>query len=194
MVALPDHQNMTPEEYLEFERQSDEKHEYIGGQIYAMAGAKRRHVWITTRIATLLSIQAQVGPCDVLSSDMRVQISHDAYFYPDVVVACDDYQYSEGEGDDNLTRPSVIVEVLSPTTQDYDRGRKWQQYRRIASLQDYLLVSQGMMLVEHYTRTSETSWQFQEYTKPEDVVSLVSIGCELKLDDIYQKIDFSVDE
>jgi Uma2 family endonuclease len=184
---------MTPEEYLEFDRQSDTKHEYFGGEIYAMAGAKRRHVWITTRIVSLLSSQIGVGPCDVLSSDMRVQVSDDAYYYPDVVVVCDDYQYAEGDAEDTLLNPNVIIEVLSKSTKDRDRGSKWQQYRQIDSLQDYLLVSQDQMLVEHYTRDGD-AWVLRDYVNEYDSVPLPSVGCELKLSEIYQKIDFGQPE
>lgn len=191
MVAVLTHQDLTPEEYLEFERQSDEKHEYIGGQLYQMAGASKRHVQLTSRLTTLLSIQIGNRPCDVLASDMRVQVRN-AYFYPDVTVACEDGHYI-GEREDTLLNPSVVIEVLSPSTQDYDRGSKWQEYRQITNLQDYLLVSQDKMQIEHYNRTSETSWNFQEYTNDEDVIVLESVGCELKLGDIYRMIVFPKD-
>lgn len=192
MVAVPNIQHMTPEEYLEFDRQSDTKHEYFGGEIYAMAGATKRHVQITSALTALLFNQTVNRPCNVFQSDMRVHIDQNTYFFPDLAIVCGDDQYL-GEKEDTLLNPNVVIEVLSPSTKDRDRGSKWQQYRQIDSLQDYLLVSQDQMLVEHYTRDGD-AWVLRDYVNEYDSVPLPSIGCELKLSDIYQKIDFGQPE
>ena len=180
---------LTPEEYLSFERKATTKHEYLNGQIMAMSGASFAHNFITLDTATQLNIQLMGGKCQVAASDMRVKVTQtNSYFYPDVVVFCGE-PISEDNNFDTLLNPTVIIEVLSPSTETYDRGEKFENYKQIESLREYILVSQDKVLVEHYHR-QETEWLRREYKELDDMVPLRTIGCELRLQDIYSRTEF----
>ena len=179
---------LTPEEYLAFERKATTKHEYLNGQIVAMSGASFAHNFITVNIATHLNIQLMDGECRVATSDMRVKVTEiDSYFYPDVVVVCGE-PVPEDNVFDTLLNPTVIVKVLSPSTETYDRGEKFEHYQQIASLKDYILISQDKVHIEHYCR-QETGWLQTEFAELEDVLSLRSIDCELRLQDVYRRVE-----
>lgn len=179
---------LTPEEYISFERKATTKHEYLKGQIMAMSGASFAHNFITLDAATQLNIQLMRGDCQVAASDMRVKVAKtNAYFYPDIVVFCGE-PISEDNNFDTLLNPTVIIEVLSPSTETYDRGEKFEDYKQIESLKEYVLVSQDKVLVEHYIR-QETEWLKSECQGIDDMVQLRSIGCELRLRDIYARTD-----
>ncbi len=178
---------LTSEEYLAFERKAATKHEYLNGQIVAMSGASFAHNFITVNIATSLHVQLMEGDCRVATSDMRVKVPEiDSYFYPDVVVVCGEPR-AEDATFDTLLNPVLIVEVLSPSTEGYDRGEKFDHYQQIVSLKDYILISQDEVRVEHYCR-QESEWLQSEFQGLEDALSLLSIGCELRLLDIYQNL------
>ena len=182
---------LTPEEYLAFERKATTKHEYLNGQIVAMSGASFAHNFITVNIATHLNIQLMDGECRVATSDMRVKVTEiDSYFYPDVVVVCGE-PVPEDNIFDTLLNPTVIVEVLSPSTETYDRGEKFEHYQQITSLKDYILISQDKVHVEHYRR-QENEWLQTEFAELEDVLSLRSVGCELLLQDIYRRVEVAL--
>ena len=176
----------TPEEYIAQERKALHKSEYLSGQIFAMSGASRAHSLITSNISNRLYNQLMASDCEVHSSDMRVQPSPTAYFYPDVLVACGEPRFAD-DVFDTLLNPIVIVEVLSPSTAAYDRGEKFEHYQQLTSLQDYILVSQNRFCVEHYRRQGE-QWEHTEFREPEEVLSLISIGCEIVLRDIYTRV------
>ena len=180
---------LSPEEYLEAERRAEIRSEYLAGEVYLMAGASREHNQIVTNLVRVLASRFVDGPCDVYSSDMRVGVSPaGSYLYPDVVVACGTPQM-EDEHRDTLTNPTVIVEVLSPSTEGYDQGRKWEQYRRLASLQDYVLVAQDRPRIDRYVRQgTEGLWLFSETRDPWATLSLDSIGCTLEMRDIYHRV------
>ena len=179
---------LTPEEYISFERKATTKHEYLKGQIIAMSGASRAHSFITGDIFGELRDQLKGQKCEVHSSDMRVRIqSTNSYFYPDVVVACEEPRFEDNIFD-TLLNPRVVIEVLSPSTEVYDRGEKFEFYKQLDSLQEYLLVSQDQVSVEHYIR-QETEWVRSEYQESNDVVVLRSIECELRLQDIYSRTE-----
>ena len=179
---------LTPEEYLAFERKATTKHEYLNGQIVAMSGASFAHNFITVNIATSLNVQLMEGDCRVATSDMRVKVTEiDSYFYPDVVVVCGEPR-AEDDTFDTLLNPVLIVEVLSPSTAGYDRGEKFDHYQQIVSLKDYILISQDEVRVEHYCR-QESEWLQSEFQGLEDALSLLSIGCELRLSDIYRRVE-----
>jgi len=179
---------LTPEEYLAFERKATTKHEYLNGQIVAMSGASFAHNFITVNIATHLNIQLMNGECRVATSDMRVKVTEiDAYFYPDVVVVCGE-PVPEDNVFDTLLNPTVIVEVLSPSTETYDRGEKFEYYQQIASLKDYILISQDKVHIEHYCRQG-AGWLQTEFQELSDVLSLRSIDCELRLQDVYRRVE-----
>lgn len=180
---------LTPEEYLAFERKATTKHEYLNGQIIAMSGASREHNLITVNTVNQLYTQLIDGACETYVSEMRVKnYQTDSYTYPDIVVVCDEPRF-EDDVFDTLLNPIVLIEVLSPSTEAYDRGEKFAHYRQIASLQEYVLVSQDRISVEHYLRQG-TQWLLTEFRGLEEVLSLISIGCELRLQDIYRRITF----
>jgi Uma2 family endonuclease len=186
MASLPARTLFTPEGYITQERKALHKSEYLSGQIFAMSGASRAHNLITGNIFNRLYNQLVASDCEVYSSDMRVQPSPTAYFYPDVVVACGEPRF-EDDVFDTLLNPTVIVEVLSPSTAAYDRGEKFEHYQQLTSLQDYILISQNRCGVEHYQRQG-LQWERTEFCAPEDVMSLISIGCEISLRDIYTRV------
>ena len=179
----------TPEEYLEVERKADYKSEYLNGEIYAMGGTSPRHVLIVTNIASELRNQLKNRPCMVYSTDLRVQVSPQGlYTYPDVLVVCDTPQFSD-QRRDTLTNPTLIVEVLSKSTKDYDRGEKFEQYRAIKSFKEYVLVAQDKYHVEHFVRQSDDTWFFSETNRLEDTLELITIGCHLKISEVYDKVE-----
>ena len=180
----------TPEEYLALERKATFKNEYLNGEILAMSGASLAHTRITADIVTELNIQLRGGKCEVISNDMRVKTApKGAYLYPDVVVFCGEPEFEDNVFD-TLLNPILIVEVLSPTTEAFDRGEKFAQYQELASLQEYILVSQDRIRVEHY-RLIKTQWAQTEFQTLEDVLFFRSIGCQLPLRDIYRRVAFS---
>ncbi|HEX2187477.1 MAG TPA: Uma2 family endonuclease [Longimicrobiaceae bacterium] len=179
---------LTPEEYLVRERAAAYKSEYVGGEVRAMTGASRKHNLVTLNVASSLTGQLRGRPCETYVSDMRVKVSRTgSYLYPDVVVACGGPEL-EDEQADTLLNPTVVFEVLSPSTADYDHNRKWELYRRLPSLQDYLLVSQDEPRVERYTRRPEGLWLFSETSGLDGVLRLDSIGCTLALRDVYERV------
>ena len=186
MASLPAQTRFTSEEYITQEREALHKSEYLNGQIFAMSGASRAHSLITSNISNTLYNQLVASDCEVHSSDMRVQPSPIAYFYPDVVVACGEPRF-EDDVFDTLLNPVVIVEVLSPSTAAYDRGEKFEHYQQLISLRDYILVSQHRFCVEHYRRQDQHS-ERTEFCASEDVMSLISIDCKISLRDIYTRV------
>ena len=178
----------TPEEYLEFERKSEIRHELIDGEIYEMAGAVRRHNRISVNVLRLLDNQLLERDCNVYGSDMRVKITVAGnYTYPDIVAVCGE-EIFEDATEDTLVNPMLIVEVLSKSTEAYDRGGKFEYYQTIESFQEYVLITQEPFRVEQYVRKDKNVWTYFEFRKSEDVVKLNSIDCELVLQDIYHKI------
>ncbi len=186
MASLPAQTLFTPEEYITQERKALHKSEYLNGQIFAMSGASRAHSLITSNISNTLYNQLVASDCEVHSSDMRVRPSPIAYFYPDVV-ACGEPRF-EDDVFDTLLNSVVIVEVLSPSTAAYDRGEKFEHYQQLTSLRDYILVSQYRFCVEHYRRQDQHS-ECTEFCAPEDMMSLISIGCKISLHDIYRRVN-----
>ena len=177
----------TPKEYIALERKATLKSEYINGEIFAMSGASNAHNLITLDIGTELNIQLRERQCLVYTNDMRVRTSPSgSYFYPDVVVVCGKPHF-EDNAFDTLLNPVLVMEVLSPSTEVYDKGEKFRHYQELASLREYILVSQDRIRVEHY-RLTETQWVQTEFQAREDVLPLASIGCELLLQDIYRRV------
>jgi len=175
-------------EYLQTERQASAKSEYLAGQVRAMAGASYAHNRLCTNIAANLHFALRNKPCVVLSSDMRVKIADvNAYFYPDVVIVCGQPQF-EDEQEDNLLNPTVVIEVLSPSTESFDRGEKFAAYQRIPTLREYLLVAQDRIQVEHYIRQPGGEWQLTEYTDQAQNVHLASVGVDLPVELIYEGV------
>jgi Uma2 family endonuclease len=181
----------SPEEYLAFERGTDARHEYLDGHVYAMAGESIEHSRICVNVAGELRSRLKGRACEVLSPNMKVATSPSGLFsYPDVVVVCGEPRFYD-ERRDILTNPTVIFEVLSPSTEAYDRGEKFLRYRtQIETLQEYVLVSQHRPLIEHYVRQPDGSWSYLSATGLDEAVDLVSIGCRLPLSEIYDRIVF----
>jgi len=180
----------TPEEYLKLERTSEQKHEYLRGEIVAMGGASARHVLIVGNVAGEFRNQLRDRTCTVYSADLRVSVRPDGlYTYPDVIVVCGDPQFIDAELD-TLTNPALIVEVLSQTTKNYDRGEKFEQYRQILSFGEYLLLAQDKVHVERYLRRNDGSWILTETNDPGAVIELASINCRLSVTEIYAKVRF----
>jgi len=182
---------MTTEEYLKFERVSQIRHEYYNGEIFAMTGAKVNHNRIASNINRVLGNQLAGKSCDVFLSDMRVKVQRvDKYTYPDVVVVCDDLEL-EDEKFDTLLNPVLIIEILSDSTELYDRGEKFAHYRLIPSLQEYILVSQYHCKVEKFIRGDDGIWRiFDPYTDIDTKIKLESIDCRLLLSEIYHRVEF----
>jgi len=184
----------TPEEYLALERDSETKHEYFDGEIFAMAGATEPHVAIVTNLVISLGNQLKGRRCRVYSSDMRVKVSATGlYTYPDLAIVCGEREF-EDDRRDTLLNPNVIIEVLSPSTEAYDRGKKFGHYRRIESLAEYLLVAQDTPRVERYLRQPDGDWLLHEAARMEDTVSLPTIHCELRLAEVFDGVDFAEEE
>jgi Uma2 family endonuclease len=183
----------TPEQYLALERKAAVKSEYLGGHIVAMAGTSRAHNLIAGNLNSQISTQLRERPCESYVSGMRVTVPPTGlYTYPDVVAVCGEPRFLDSELD-TLLNPTVIIEVLSPSTEAYDRGLKFAHYRRLASLREYVLVAQDRVLVERYTRQGE-EWLLTEWGGIEDVLQLASIDCAVALHEIYAKVQFPGEE
>lgn len=179
---------VSPEEYLVRERAAEYKSEYVDGEVRAMTGASRKHGRVAMNIGASLYAQLRGGPCETFMSDMRVRAAHRRdYFYPDVVVVCGKSEV-EDEYEDTILNPTLIVEVLSPSTEARDHTEKWEYYRKLPSLRDYLLVAQDRPRVERYTRQAEGLWLFSETEELDAILQLDSIGCTLALKDIYDRV------
>lgn len=178
----------TPEEYLAIDRQSEQKNQYFDGEIFVMTGASRRHNLISVNAASSLNTQLADRECEVYASNMRVKVNPTGlYTYPDVVVVCDPPQFEDKEID-TLLNPIVIIEVLSKTTEGYDRGDKFEHYRSIESLSEVVLIAQDKHHVEHYRRQKDSQWLLSETNSLQDKIMLRSINCELSLSNIYRKV------
>ena len=181
---------VTVADYLSMERASSDKHEFAFGEIYAMGGASARNVEIVGNIARELGNQLRQRLYRIYSTDLRLCVdAENRYTYPDVVVVCDQPRFLDDELD-TLLNPDLIVEVLSESTRNYDRGDKFQQYRGIPSFREYLLVDQAKAHVERYSKQNDGTWSLWETDSPSEIVHLESIGVKLPLSEIYFKIDF----
>ena len=181
---------LSREDYLALERRGEGKHEYLAGEVVAMVGASFRHNLIQTRVVASLYQQLRGRACEVTPSDLRVAINAlGIYTYPDVTVVCGEPQFEDAE-QDTLLNPTLLVEILSPSTESYDRGRKFQHYRLIPTFREYLLIAQDQPLVEHYLRQPDNRWLLATFEQLGDVVALNSIGCTLALADVYDGIRF----
>jgi Uma2 family endonuclease len=180
---------LTPEEYLAIERQATYKSEYFNGEMFAMSGASPRHVLIVTNVVAELRRQLKPRPCTVYSTDLRVQVSPTGlYTYPDVIVVCDQPRFHD-QHKDTLLNPMLIVEVLSESTKDYDRGEKFEHYRTLTSLAEYVLIAQDKHHFEHFVRQPDKRWLLAETNRLEDTIYLPSIACDLALAEVYDKVD-----
>lgn len=191
MSALPK-PYLTPEEYLEIERNAEHKHEYFDGEMFAMAGGSPEHSQVIANVIIELGYQLKKRPCVVYSSDVRVNVAPTGlYTYPDVTVVCGSPQFSDDQKD-TLINPLLIVEVLSDSTEAYDRGRKFDMYRTLPSLREYLLVSQLEPRLALYTRQPDDRWLLSDAIGREAALHLESVDCVLALADVYLKVTTGV--
>jgi Uma2 family endonuclease len=184
----------SPEEYLEIEVKSEERHEYINGQIIPMTGGTPNHNQIALNLSGTLNFALKRQPYRVFVTDQRLWIPQKRInTYPDVMVIAGELEFQEGRKD-TLTNPIMIGEVLSKSTKSYDRDEKFAAYRTIGSFQEYLLIDQYTMHVEQYSKTDNNRWIFTEYENADVTISLASISFEISLADIYDKVDFDVQD
>ncbi|SLM28593.1 conserved hypothetical protein [Desulfamplus magnetovallimortis] len=182
---------MMPEEYLEFDKNSEIRHEYFDGEIFAMTGASLDHNQLNHNINRILGNQLLDGNCRVFASDMRVKVEKiDKYTYPDISVVCGAIELEMVKGVETILNPVVIIEILSDSTEAYDRGQKFTHYRLMPSLKEYLLVSQSNCQVEKFLRKKDGSWNMTSYDDLKQSIKIESIGCELLLSDIYRWVSF----
>ncbi|MEI7866726.1 MAG: Uma2 family endonuclease [Candidatus Methylumidiphilus sp.] len=188
MSALPAPKTYTVEQYLDLERNSLEgKCEFVDGQIFAMAGASREHNLIGVNIVRELSNQLKGRPCEAYANDMRVKAAEaKGYHYPDIAVVCGKPEFEDGQMD-TLLNPAVLVEILSSSTEAYDRGDKFSGYRKIHSLREYILVSQDKPLIERYIRQGD-AWVLTETSGLDGVVNVETIGCVLAMSEVYDRV------
>jgi Uma2 family endonuclease len=185
MSAMPDRRKFSLEEYFVLEQDATYRSEYVNGEIFAMTGASPRHVTISTNTLAAFHAQLRGKPCRVYTSDLRLRVNKDI-FYPDVTVVCGEPNIAKG---DVLLNPTLLAEVLSPSTADYDKGVKMNKYITLESLKDYLLIDQAMPSIMHYTRQG-AGWFLMTYTSLSDVLDLPNVGCTLALTDVYERVDF----
>jgi len=189
----------TVDEYLALERASEERHEYLDGQIYAMADESGEHGDISANVAGSLVSQLKGTPCRARIKDTKVrsgpaprsrQSTAGLYSYPDIVVICDEPEYHDAHTD-VILNPTALVEVLSPSTEAFDRGEKFDRYQVWnPTLKDYVLVSQDRPHIDHYSRQADGSWSYRSHTGREASVVISSIQCTLKLADVYDRVVF----
>jgi Uma2 family endonuclease len=180
---------VSEEEYLAIDRAAEFRHEFLDGEIIAMSGGSMRHARLGASVFGQIYVALQGSECEAFASDFRVRVSSRMYAYPDTVVVCGQPVLAD-ERQDILLNPTVIVEVLSPSTERYDRGVKLQYYRGIQSLRDYILVAQDQIRVEQYTRGASPIWTLRDYQGPEETLLIESIGVSLPLARIYERVEF----
>ena len=190
-MALPEqYLRATVEEYLQHERESPERCEYLNGQIYQMAGESYEHSTINANTTTSLGLALRGRPCRVLSPNMKIRTSRNGLFsYPDAAVVCGEAQFHDNPRD-IITNPTLIAEVLSPSTENYDRAGKFFRYQQIESLTDYLLIAQEEPRFEHFTRQPNGQWLYALTRGLNANIYIASLDCELKLREIYDRIEF----
>ncbi|HEV2863435.1 MAG TPA: Uma2 family endonuclease [Pyrinomonadaceae bacterium] len=182
---------VTPDEYLATQRLSEDRAEYLDGVVYPMTGASIRHTTIAFNIGAELNIQLRGRPGRVLGMDAKVRMPDSRkFFYPDVIVVSGEPQYHD-DRKDVLLNPDIIIEVLSPSTEAFDRGAKFQAYQTLESLKEYLLVAQDGPFVEQYVRGDNGEWTYKAASGLEASLKLPSVECTLKLSAVYDKVDFN---
>lgn len=187
-------QVMTEAEYLAFERASDTKHEFLDGHVYAMSGASRVHNLICSYIAANIANQTRNHPLEVYMCQMRLKVEATGlYTYPDISIVCGEAQLADGEFD-TLLNPVLIIEVLSPSTERYDRGKKFHHYQQLPSLQEYILIAQDSPRIERFLRQDDDTWLLTNVTGLESSLPLASVDAALALAEVYQKVTFEAED
>jgi Uma2 family endonuclease len=193
MSASPE-PNLTARQYLALERKSEARHIFIDGDVFAMAGASRAHNRIAGNVYRSLDEAFDDRDCEAFIVDMRVKIaSANSYVYPDVVATCGSAEFA-GDEFDSLVNPQVVVEVLSPSTESFDRVKKFKMYQQLDSLRHYVLISQDLVQVELFSKTGSGTWDFWATADSDDVLELPAISCSISVDRIYVDVDFPRDK
>ena len=187
-MALPvKKKSISIDEYFEMEEKSDVRHEYYKGEIFAFAGASIHHAKI---IGNTYSALRKKSKCESYFNDLKVRIEEvDLFTYPDILVICDKPEFYKNR-DDTVLNPALIVEVLSESTKNYDRGEKFEFYRTIKSLKDYILVDQSKIHVEHFARNAENKWLLTEYSDIKTFFVITNLNVEISLKEIYERVEF----
>lgn len=184
----------TAEEYLALERQSEEKHELVDGELRLMSGASRAHNLIAVNLAATLHGALKGKPCETYVADMRVKVSADgSYLYPDATIVCDEPEFEDASVD-TLMNPNAVIEILSKSTASFDRGSKFASYRSLPSLREYVLIAQDAPSVEHFVRLDDGAWRFNPTTGLDQELHLVTSDLVLPLRDLYDKVQFETKE
>ncbi|MCI5151332.1 MAG: Uma2 family endonuclease [Candidatus Electrothrix sp. MAN1_4] len=180
---------MSPEEYLNIERRSTHRSEYVDGEMFAMAGATRQHNRISSNLVSEINQHIKSGDCNIYSSDLRVHVPSTGYFtYPDIVITCGKEEWTDTHND-VLVNPLVIIEILSDSTASIDRGKKFEQYRELASFVEYLLIEQRTPHIEQYILYDAQEWRYRTIRGIDEQIIIQAIDCTLLLCDIYHKVD-----
>jgi Uma2 family endonuclease len=190
LMATVPQRCITPEQYLAAERQAETKSEYLRGEVFAMGGASRAHNLIAGNIFANLHSQLRQRASEVYQGDMRVKVTPTGlYTYPDVVVVCEPPKFEDDQVD-TLLNPTLLIEVLSKSTEGYDRGGKSEHFRRLQSLREYLLIAQDKVHIERFTRQADGTWSLWETNDAQATIELSTIQCVLAVPDIYAKVVF----
>ena len=191
MIQAVEKRTYTPEEYLEFEVTSEERHEYDNGEIRLMTGGTPNHNDIVSNLLIILKLALRGQPYRTFITDQRLWLpERNLYTYPDIMVVKQPIQLQEGRTD-TVMNPCLIAEVLSRSTKDYDRSEKFLTYRTIETFQEYLLIDQYQIHVEHYVKQSTNQWLLSEYSDREVTLNLNAIDLQLKIADLYEDVDFT---
>ena len=187
-MSTPSIRRFTADEYLVTERMAERRHEFLDGVIYDMAGASAPHNIIMMNLIMGLGPCVTDHGCQIFSSDMRVQVPlRSLYAYPDVMVVCGELEFADSHLD-TIANPTLIIEVLSPSTANYDRNEKASRYRHILSLREYLLIAQDRCCIEQYVRETDTSWKSEEFQELAHTLRFSSVNCELPVSKIYRGV------
>ncbi|CAN5571975.1 Uma2 family endonuclease [soil metagenome] len=182
---------VSPEEYLRRERCAEFRNEYVNGEILAMAGGSLPHALVNHNIVAALRSRFRGGPCTTLSSDLKVRIpASNAFVYPDIIVLCEPPQLYE-DTTDVLTNPQIIIEILSPSTESYDRGEKFDMYRNVESIREYILVAQKLPHCYRFVRLPDGSWNLNAFHGLEQSLAFASISVSVPLSEIYEGVEFN---
>ena len=188
-VASSPTTKVSAEEYLALDRAAEFRSEFLDGEKIAMSGGSMRHARLGASLSGQFYLALQGSACEAFTSDFRVRLSPRMYTYPDVIVVCGSPMLAD-ECQDILVNPTVIVEVLSPSTENYDRGVKFQHYRSLDSLQDYILIAQDQIRIEQYTRGQVDTWTLRDYQNASEALLIESIGVSVPIASIYERIEF----
>lgn len=189
MVAKPQ-KFYSPEEYLALEEMAEYRSEYYRGEIFAMSGGSANHNRIAKNVVVALDAALAGKPCETFITDMRLLVKKNGlYTYPDVMIVCGRLHFAKGRTD-TLTNPIVIIEVLSESTQAYDRGAKFELYRALETLQDYVLIDQSRVYVEYFHKLDDGRWLLAEFHEPDGILLLEAVGVELPLSQVYQRVEW----